>query len=129
MTSKAALIIDDDPQNVSVLHTLLEIEGFSSYTVTGGTHWKTELNAIPEVAVIFLDLHLPRVTGYEVLSYVKSVPQFASIPIIAYTVHLNEMSATSELGFSGFLGKPINAELFPDQFARIMRGEKVWYQP
>jgi two-component system cell cycle response regulator DivK len=33
------------------------------------------------------------------------------------------------MGFDGFLGKPINADLFPDQLKRLLDGQAVWYIP
>jgi DNA-binding NarL/FixJ family response regulator len=47
-------------------------------------------------------------------------------PIIAYTVHLNEIANTRQLGFDGFLGKPLDVTRFPEQLARILRGEQLW---
>lgn len=129
MTQGYALIIDDEPNNVGVLETLLELEGFKSYTVNGGIDWQSQLAKVGQVAVIFLDLLLPRVSGYALLTHLKSDPRFGGVPIIAYSVHLSEIKSTALTGFDGFLGKPVDADLFPEQLAQILRGEKVWFQP
>jgi CheY-like chemotaxis protein len=32
-----------------------------------------------------------------------------------------------QMGFTGFIAKPIEEELLPDQVARLIKGQQVWY--
>ena len=36
------------------------------------------------------------------------------------------LSKARSAGFDGFLAKPLNVDLFPDQIRRILDGEAVW---
>jgi CheY-like chemotaxis protein len=76
--------------------------------------------------VIFLDLEMPGIDGYPMLSYLKNDDRFNNVPVVAYTVHMSEMNVARQKGFHSFLGKPLDADLFPEQLAAILRGEHVW---
>jgi two-component system cell cycle response regulator DivK len=57
------------------------------------------------------------------------VPEFKDVPIIAVSA-MDPAIAIPEArirGFSGFIAKPIEAHLFPEQVARVINGEEVWY--
>jgi hypothetical protein len=43
-----------------------------------------------------------------------------------YSVHASEINRARDMGFHSCLGKPLNADDFPEQLARILRGERVW---
>lgn len=82
-----------------------------------------------DIQVVFLDLEMPAINGYEALPIIKHHPNFAHTPVIAYSVHVSEMQRALDMGFDGFLGKPLSAEAFPDQLQRILNGEQVHYLP
>ena len=88
-----------------------------------------QIRRIPKVSVIFLDLEMPRYNGYEILAMLKSLPELAGVPVIAYTTHISHMREARVAGFDSFLGKPLNRQLFPKQLARILQGEEVWEVP
>jgi two-component system cell cycle response regulator DivK len=74
--------------------------------------------------VVFLDLEMPGLDGFHVKDMLRA--HFGEVLIIAYTVHISEINVAKQSGFDGFLGKPLNKARFPDQMARILRGEGVW---
>jgi CheY-like chemotaxis protein len=84
------------------------------------------LNELAAIDVVFLDLEMPGANGYQVLEKLRADPRFQSVPVVAYTVHVSEISVAHEQGFHSFLGKPLDADRFPDQLARILSGESVW---
>lgn len=124
-----ALIIDDNSSNILVLQQLLSLEQIGSDAISSPGNLARQLNALHDFDVVFLDLEMPGINGYEAAAIIKQHPNFAKTKVIAYSVHVSEINVTHELGFDGFLGKPINAEAFPDQLRRILRGEKVFYTP
>ena len=63
--------------------------------------------------------------GYEVFRLLRSTLG-DDVPIVACTVHMNEISRARDLGFSGFHQQTARSERFPDQVKRILRGEPVW---
>lgn len=121
-----ALILDDNPRNVSVLAGLLEMEGITSTQITHPNLLNDTLAGLAALDIIFLDLEMPGLNGYEVLALLQADTHLSKIPVVAYTVHVSEINTAYNLGFHSFIGKPINPDRFPDQIARILSGEPVW---
>jgi CheY-like chemotaxis protein len=125
MSQPHALIIDDNAQNLKVLAQLLSKQGASCTEILDP---RTLLNTLPilvgHIDVVFLDLEMPGLDGYNVKELLRTY--LGDTPIIAYTVHVSEIHVVKQLGFDGFLGKPLDTSRFPNQLARILRGESVW---
>jgi len=124
-----ALIIDDNAKNVDVLARLLRMQGVNSTTVLRPAQLEPVLQDIDAVDVVFLDLEMPGANGYEVLDRLKLDSRFRSVPMVAYTVHISEITVAHQQGFHSFLGKPLDADKFPDQLSRILHGQPVWETP
>ena len=129
MTQANALLIDDDSNNLGILAEMLSIEGVQYTKVQNPLHLNAALNQIGKVDVIFLDLEMPGMNGYDILKMFKQDARFSSVPVVAYTVHVSEINTARKLGFHSFLGKPIDAEQFPAHLHRILNGEHVWSLP
>ncbi len=123
MSQQFALIIDDNLQNLKVLSQLLTKQGITAIEVSHPAKLGEMLPTLSQVDVVFLDLEMPGLDGFKVKELLRA---HLNAPIIAYTVHVSEMNIVQGQGFDGFLAKPINSARFPDQLARILRGEPVW---
>lgn len=120
-----ALIIDDNQTNIEVMGELLLACGVSYSSVTDVADLDIALEDLDQLDVIFLDLEMPRADGYVVLEMLRN-EMGVRVPIVASTVHLNEIQTAREMGFDGFLGKPLKLSRFSDQLERILDGEQVW---
>lgn len=120
-----ALIIDNDPDNVEILRRLLLAQNAECTVILDAARLKEFWEDFRKADVIFLDLAMPYMNGYQVFEILQDEVE-PTVPIIAYTVHTSEINTVRELGFHGFLGKPLDAARFPEQLARILRGEPVW---
>lgn len=129
MSHLPALIIDDDENNISVLSQLLQIEGVGSIALSNLNGLAQQLGGVGAVSAVFLDLEFPRSNGYEAFEVIKAHPQFQAVPVIAYTVHVNEFQQIEKLGFDGLLGKPVDADEFPVNWQKILSGQKIWHIP
>jgi CheY-like chemotaxis protein len=118
-------IIDDDEINVDILVRLLAQINVSSTIVLEPQHIGTALQDSPALDIVFLDLEMPVLDGYEVFAELKERYRMTT-PIVAYTVHTSESAPAATLGFDGFLAKPLDVDLFPSQLQRILNGERVW---
>lgn len=75
------LIVDDHPDNLRVLSTILtEAEYKVRKAINGQIALKVAQNAPP--ALILLDILMPEMDGYEVCSLLKANPQTSDIPVI-----------------------------------------------
>lgn len=126
MSQTHALIIDDNIKNVNILARLLAEQAVSSTPVMNSRIIDTILNTSSEIDVIFLDLEMPGLNGFEVLQKLKASPRFENVPVVAYTVHVSEINEARQRGFHSFIGKPLDPDRFPEQLDRILRGEPVW---
>lgn len=124
MSQIHALVIDDNAQNLKVLSQLLAKQGVSCTEVGNASALNDVLAGLEHVDVVFLDLEMPGIDGYHAKELLRSA--LGNTPIVAYTVHVSEINAVKQLGFDGFIGKPLDMTRFPDQLARILRGEQVW---
>lgn len=122
--SHRALVIDDNAQNRRVLSQLLAKQGVDCIEVADPRTLDNDLPLVGQVDVVFLDLEMPGVDGYNAKAILRE--HLNSAPIIAYTVHVSEINVVRQRGFDGFLGKPIDHARFPEQLARILSGESVW---
>jgi len=128
MNNSHALIIDDDKNNLEVLAGLLTAQGLTYTAVKDPTKVAAELQKLPRVDVVFCDLEMPRMNGYQMLAMLREQLDPSAL-IIACTVHISEIDVTRKIGFDGFLGKPLDAERFPNQLKSILNGRSVWELP
>ncbi len=124
MSEPHAIVVDDNDANLLVLTTLLKRQGVICTEVSDPRQMSTRLEGIESIDVAFVDLEMPNLNGYQVKDMLRA--RYGQIPIVAYTVHSSHVKATQEMGFDGFIGKPLDQSRFPDQLARILRGEGVW---
>jgi len=73
-----------------------------------------------KVDVVFLDMKMPKMNGIEVLSVIKAHPNFQETKLIVYSVHICTLETALEMGFDGFMDKPVNASAFPEQLKQIL---------
>jgi CheY-like chemotaxis protein len=126
MSQPHALLIDDNAKNLGVLARLLSMEGVRYTQVQKSRDVAGLLGQLEPVDVVFLDLEMPDVNGYQILQHLKANPRFQTVPVIAYTVHVSEITVAQELGFDGFIAKPLDSDRFPAQLQRILSGQPVW---
>jgi CheY-like chemotaxis protein/DNA-binding CsgD family transcriptional regulator len=82
--SPVVLIVDDVPDNLSVLHDALDESGYTVLVATNGeSALQRAVQALPDV--VLLDAVMPGMDGFEVARRLKSHPATAQIPIIFMT--------------------------------------------
>lgn len=121
-----ALIIDDDPMNHVVMARLLERQGVSCTTVQHPALLSETLDALEACDIIFLDLEMPVMDGYEIFDILVTDDRLRAVPIVACTIHTDEITTARQVGMNGFIAKPLDAHRFPSQLARLLSGEEVW---
>lgn len=104
---KKVLLVEDEDALRRVMKDLLEREGFTVFEAADGVIALDEIDrAGPDIVV--LDLNLPRLDGYGVLSHLRSRPATANLPVIVLTAKGDEDSEVRvfEYGASDYLMKP-----------------------
>jgi EAL domain-containing protein (putative c-di-GMP-specific phosphodiesterase class I) len=104
------LIVDDEPANVALLTRMLLAEGLrSTYTVTN-SHDVLEAVADSDPDLVLLDLHMPGVDGYELLTRLRQRAAGAYLPVLVLTADTSQQAITRalNLGARDFLTKPFD---------------------
>lgn len=105
------LVIEDEPQMLRNLQTILKAEGFDTAGATGGLEGVARsLELKPDL--ILCDLMMPDLDGFGVLARVRANPATASIPFIFLTARgdRNDMRSGMNLGADDYLTKPVRAD-------------------
>jgi CheY-like chemotaxis protein len=123
--AKHALIIDDDAMSLGVLSQLLELEHFTYTAVQDSSQIEKVIANLARVDVVFLDLEMPQLNGYNVFDYLKHDVGITA-PIVAHTVHVSESNVVRSMGFDAFICKPIDSDNFHDQLQQILDGNRIW---
>jgi two-component system chemotaxis sensor kinase CheA len=125
---KHALIIEDDPINAEVLAFMLSAEHVTSTVISDPARVRDIVPQLPAIDVVFLDLEMPGLNGYDVLRMLKD-DLGVDAPVVACTVHTSQIDIARTKGFHSFLGKPLMAEQFSGQLSQILNGKSVWIIP
>jgi len=115
------LLVDDEDSLRKVMKDLLERDG---YIVTEARDGVQALDQVDRVGpdIIVLDLNLPGLDGYGVLSHLRSRPATANIPVIVLTAKGDEDNEVRvfELGADDFLTKPFRARALSARLEAVL---------
>ncbi|BAY98410.1 two-component hybrid sensor and regulator [Tolypothrix tenuis PCC 7101] len=105
------LIVDDQPENRSVIINLLQAIGFSCWEATNG---KEGLEIAIEIQpdLIVTDLKMPIMDGFEMMHNLRNLHQFKNVPIIVSSASVFENDQIKSLAVGGneFLAKPFEID-------------------
>ncbi|HKP17719.1 MAG TPA: response regulator [Gaiellaceae bacterium] len=116
------LIVDDNERNRKLAREVLQLAGFRTVeAATGRAGIEVAVEHLPDV--ILLDLRLPDMDGTAVARSLRDDPRTAPLPIVALTslaLH-DEGDWLRQVGFDGYLEKPIDVREFPEHVRRYCR--------
>ena len=104
------LVIDDDPAQRDLMTRFLEREGFSARTAPDGPTG-IELARALRPRAILLDVMMPGMDGWSVLSALKAIPELAKIPVVMVTF-VSQRGLANLLGAADYVLKPVEWERF-----------------
>jgi CheY-like chemotaxis protein len=115
------LIIEDESDSREMLHDILEFHGIQSVTVaTAEEALDVLVNMTPHL--ILVDLALPGMDGWELLTELRQDPSLQHIPRVAITAFHSASVAQHAIsaGFNAYFSKPIDATTFVDDLRAIL---------
>lgn len=100
------LVIDDDTDQLALTTRFLHREGFQVQTATNG---RSGLNLARRLRprAILLDVMMPGVDGWSVLSQIKADETLAPIPVVMVT-SIDQRNLAASLGASDYMLKPVD---------------------
>ena len=122
--SAKILLAEDNASNRYLATYLLRNAGFTVLTAHNG-HEAIRLALAESPDLVLMDIQMPEMDGYEAAKRMHSDPLLASIPIVAVTSYAMTSDRTKalEMGFVGYLEKPIQPLTFVSQISRFLPGK------
>lgn len=109
LSTATILLVDDNPQNLELMHAFLEELPCHIQTAADGVE-AIEMIERRCPNLVILDVMMPRMSGFEVCQKIKSQPSTRNTVVIMVTA-LNEVSdyeRAVECGTNDFITKPVN---------------------
>lgn len=123
-TEAKVMVVDDDPQVLAVMRSLLEPWGLKLTTLDEPRHFWTILEEFaPDLLV--LDVEMPHFNGIELCQVVRNAPRWRGLPILFLTVHTDASTVHQvfSAGADDIVSKPI---VGPELVTRVLnRLERV----
>lgn len=113
--------IDDQPEIGKLMGAVLRKAGYQFISI------QDNLNAVSRIisyqpSLIFLDINMPIINGYEVCTQIRRVPEFKKIPIIMLTGADGPIDKVRAklAGASGFISKPVEVSQILDTIEKFV---------
>jgi len=130
LKDKRIFIVEDNMQNRIIFQMALIRHGASVDFERWGQGTILHINNLSRIDLIILDLMLADgVSGFDIFDQIRTVPKYDHVPIVAVSAMDPAIAIPKvrEKGFSGFIAKPIDNHLFPNQLLSVIKGEQVWH--
>jgi len=110
--AKRILLVDDDADDqlffrdaINEVHELLDCE-----IANNGLEAINQIATPPPPDLIFLDLNMPVMNGYQCLEILKKEDRYKHIPVIIFTTsnNMHDINRAREMGANLFFTKPTN---------------------
>jgi CheY-like chemotaxis protein len=107
-----ALVVDDNRSTADSLVRVLRALGIQARAAYGPGPGMTILSS-EKPDIIFLDINMPGVSGFEILSYVGREPRLASVPVFVCTSDDQPQTRQQAIngGATDFLPKPVTVDV------------------
>ncbi|NEO38936.1 MAG: hybrid sensor histidine kinase/response regulator [Moorea sp. SIOASIH] len=104
------LAVDDSPDNLFLLQTLLEEEGYDITLAENGRVALEQIEIYPPELVL-LDVMMPEMDGFEVTKRIRSNPKLPFIPILLITAYDHPSVVKGlDMGADDFIRKPVEVD-------------------
>ena len=104
------LVVDDSPDNVFLIQTILEEEGYTVSTAKDGPSALADIEQSPP-HVILLDVMMPGMDGFEVTQRIRQNTKLSFIPILLITAYDQPSVAQGlDMGADDFIRKPVEVD-------------------
>jgi CheY-like chemotaxis protein len=121
MSKSKIMVIDDDVKSLELMEAILVPRGYEVIT-TDNPLQAVALITVEKPDIVLLDVMMPVLDGYSVLSEIKKTKQISNIPVVMLTAlgfELNKELAQN-LGAAGYITKPVDHAELMQTFSRLL---------
>lgn len=124
LLGRRILVVDDDARNLFVVTSALEQQGAKVENALSG-HKALEILKKQPVDLVFMDVMMPDMSGYETTAAIKADPALQSIPVVVLTAKAlkNDRQEAFASGADDYLTKPVDYEVLINM-AAVWCGKK-----
>jgi len=132
LRDSAILLVEDDEadifllrrafRNARIANPLIEVrDGQAAIQYLSGEGDYTDRARYPIPFLILLDLRLPKLSGFEVIAWMRDQPQLANLIVVVLTAsdHVPDVTKARDLGANSYLVKPGNFQELVEMVRRI----------
>ncbi len=114
------LIIDDEPDSLSLIYDMLALNGVTVHRADSGAEALAMLKAFTPTLVI-ADLSMPKPDGWDLLCAIRSDPATAYLPVVAITAYYSDKveQQARKAGFNALIQKPIKIGSLLDKLQAV----------
>jgi len=125
MGKRRILLVEDNADNFELVRFLLERQGYEVLAARNGSQ-AVEVARSEFPDLVLMDLSLPEKDGWTAALELKADPLTRDIPLVALTAHTlpGDRKRAMELGFAGYVYKPINLPILEETIAGILAAQK-----
>ena len=107
------LIIDDDDRNIMALKAVLTSRGFQCITASDGLQALYMLKQQKDIRVALVDMMMPEMDGYELISLLRKFPQLNHLRLIAVTAQAmpGDKEKCLAAGADTYISKPVDIDI------------------
>jgi len=122
--NNVVLLVDDDSDDSELFGEALQeiAPAVNCFFAVNGQEAFTMLQKIGQPDIIFLDINMPVMNGWECLAKLKTTSGFQTIPVIMYSTasHQKDIELAAETGATSFLSKPHDYKNLKDILKQLL---------
>ena len=115
------LIVEDNPVHMRLIEMALRAKDYTLLKAASGEE-ALEIAVRDKPDLVIMDMHLPKMNGFEVTRKLRENPAFSHTPIIAITANVmkEDRERVIESGGDAYTTKPINTRELPEVIAEML---------
>ncbi len=123
------LLVDDNRINLAVYRELLKRYNIKNNEVESAQAALVELAKAADLGspydIAVLDMHMPKMDGMELGKLIKADNKISNVKMIMVTsLGVGKVSALSEIGFEGFMTKPVHFDTLINTLSKLLTGKR-----
>ncbi len=122
ISTHRALVVEDNEHVCYMLEFIMERAGYDVNAVNNGRDAQAAIENLEPVDIIVLDLMLPYISGYQLISEIRDNPDWQHVPIVVLSgkVMEHDIVRALDLGANDYITKPFRPEELLARLRRIV---------